>query len=248
MVIMPRQPSADGPRPAPFAKRPVTAVSPAERAPVTPRRRLAPRERRLAAARAVQLERERIARELHDLVMGRITRLGFTLASTKSTVSGATAHRLEEAIGEVDELLEELRRVVLDLPRRASAAADLEATLRDLVRYAEARLEGNVELQLDGDLDALPAPLIAQLKAVATEAVHNAVAHSGASLVQVRLTVDHRLVEIVVRDDGSGTAGSRPGLGMSNLAARARHFRGSFEIGSDADGTETRWRVPLHRP
>lgn len=245
MVIMPRQPSADGSRPIPDAKRPVAAVPRPER-PEPQRRRLAPRERRTSAARAVQLERERIARELHDLVMGRITRLGFTLASTKSTLAGAAVLRLDEAIEEVDELLEEVRRVVLDLPRRASAAADLEATLRDLVRYAEARLDGQADLHLEGDPGTLPAPLIAQLKAVATEAVHNAVAHSGASIVQVRLTVNDSAVEIVVRDDGEGAHGSRPGLGLSNLAARAHHFAGSFEIGSNGIGTETRWRVPLH--
>ncbi len=211
-----------------------------------PRRRSASGQRRTPPERAVQRERERLARELHDLVMGRLTRLGFNLASTKSMVSGATAYRLEEAVEEIDQLLEELRRVVLDLPRRTSAAADLEATLRELVRYAEARLAGRAVLRLEGDLGALPAALIAQLKSVATEAVHNAVAHSGATLVEVDVTVADCAVEVVVRDDGCGTDATRPGLGLSNLAARARHFRGSFEIGSGARGTETRWRVPLH--
>lgn len=242
---LPQQPAANGSRKPPSGTPPVPAPAAGRREPQ--RRRLAPRERRPSAARAVQAERERIVRELHDLVMGRITRLGFTLASAKSTVSGAAALRLDEAIDEVDVLLDELRNVVLDLPRRSSAAEDLEATLRDLVRYAEARLDGHAELCLEGDIGTLPTPLLGQLKAVATEAVHNAVAHSGASVVRVSLTVRNNVVEIVVRDDGTGTNGSRPGLGLSNLAVRAKHFQGIFEIGSDDVGTETRWRVPLAR-
>jgi len=192
--------------------------------------------------RATLEERERIARELHDVVAHRL--------STIAVQAGAGQHVLHEdperaraTFEAIDETarsgLTEMRHA-LGLLRSADAGAALapQPSLRDVERLAEeSRAAGvPVELTVRGDTGALPAGVDLSAYRILQEALTNVRRHAAGAATTVDVTVDGRLVRLRVADAGAGASArpgdtEDPGHGLVGIRERVALYGGSLEAG-----------------
>jgi two-component system, NarL family, sensor histidine kinase DesK len=181
------------------------------------------------AGHAVTAERERMARDLHDV-------LGHSL--TTITVKAGLARRLLErgdAARAADEVadMERLGRQALADVRATVSASRVASLARELAGAREALRAAGIEADLPLAVDDVPADRQQAFAFVVREGVTNAIRHSGASRVTVSLTPTS--VEVV--DDGVGSpAGTPAGNGISGLTERLAAIGGWVDAGPTPQG------------
>jgi signal transduction histidine kinase len=207
--------------------------------------------RRQAERVAVFEDRDRIARDLHDLVIQRLYATGMSLQGAVSLIgSPEVAGRVSVAVDALDETIREIRSSIFALQtRRDTKPPGLRARILHVADEATGILGFPPTLQLDGRLDDdVPDDMGEQLISALREALSNAARHSGASKVDVRVQAAADL-SLTVHDNGSGIKETGRRSGLANLEERASRLGGSFRIESAAGGgTELDWRVPLAVP
>ncbi len=191
----------------------------------------------------VLADRERIARDLHDLVIQRLFATGLQLQTTSSmSPKPDVAARINAAVDELDKTIRDIRGAIFEL--RSPAGESLRGQIRTVVLAARESLGFAPDLTTEGPIDsATPDAMHADVLAVIREALSNVARHAGADRVGVTVRVAPGIITIVVSDNGSGGAAERGGL--SNLRERARRRGGSFTIESAAWGTALSWTVPV---
>jgi signal transduction histidine kinase len=195
-------------------------------------------------------DRDRIGRDLHDLVIQRLFGVGLGLQSTVAMVpEGAVADRLKEAIDDLDDTIKDIRRTIFALGRLDSAA-DLQSEIEALVERAEATMKVRAKLRLEGPIRSTVPPVVApDLLAVLSEALTNVGRHAAATTVEVRVAAGVDTVEVSVSDDGRGMPDDVLLSGLHNMRQRAAAHGGQLEVRSEAGaGTTVTWRVPLGGP
>jgi signal transduction histidine kinase len=196
---------------------------------------------------AVFEDRDRIARDLHDLVIQRLYATGMSLQGAVSMISSPdVADRVTVAVDALDETIREIRASIFALQARTEAKpARLRARILQVADEMTGLLGFEPTLQLDGRLDEVPDDLADQVLHALREALSNAARHSGASTVEVQVRAAHELT-LTVRDNGSGIKDIMRRSGLKNLEERAAQFGGSLRVESaHGGGTKVDWRVPL---
>jgi signal transduction histidine kinase len=210
------------------------------------------RQRSEAERAALFGDRDRIARDLHDLVIQRLFATGMRLDSVAGRVADPQAReRVLAAVEDLDGTIREIRTTIYSLQSTAGAApGGLRARILGVVESSGGDDRPAPSVQFDGPVDALVSPEIAdQLLAVLREAVSNANRHAQASRVRVLVSAVDGELSLEVTDDGIGFSPEAPRSGLANLAHRAERLGGTFSIGTgDAGGTQLRWQVPLAGP
>ncbi|MFH8606763.1 GAF domain-containing protein [Streptomyces sp. NPDC018029] len=207
-------------------------------------------ERRHDAEQLTLLEdRDRIARDLHDLAIQRLFATGMTLQSAARLVEHrGAAERVERAVGDLDETIKIIRSTIFGLRTRdEDIGPSLRAQVARAVGEAAPALGYPPRLSMEGLLDTdVPAQVADHIMAALTEALSNAARHAQATRVEVSVQATADEVVLTVSDNGKGIpeGGRRSGLG--NLAERAHAVGGTFEIeGAAGNGTRLVWRAPL---
>lgn len=195
---------------------------------------------------AVLSDRERIARDLHDLVIQRLFATGLQIERVRaSTTSPDDRDRLDRTVDDLDQTIRDIRSAIFELegPREAGVRGDIQA----LIREYRGHLSGELRLEVTGPIDtALHGLAASHLLAVLREALSNAARHAAASVVRVRIEVGGSAVELTVTDDGVGIPEARNESGLRNAASRAQELGGAFEVErAEPSGTIVRWRAPL---
>jgi signal transduction histidine kinase len=196
-------------------------------------------------------DRERIAADLHDTVIQRLFATGLALQGTVRAISPPeAAGRVEEAVGDLDETIRQIRSTIFALQAPRLPGRGLRAEILSLATEAAATLRFEPRLQLDGPLDsAVDDDIATQLISVLREGLSNVVRHAHASLVRVTVRVADGYVQAEILDDGVGPGrGARPGgRGLVNLAHRAQTLGGHMTVapGPEGKGTLLTWRVPM---
>ncbi|WP_199736898.1 MULTISPECIES: GAF domain-containing sensor histidine kinase [Micromonospora] len=190
-------------------------------------------------------DRERIARDLHDVVIQRLFATGLQLQSGAMSARPEAAKRINQAVDDLDATIRDIRRTIFELRTPMSAA--LRTEIRDAIEVAAESLGYRPGLELIGPIDsAVPDTLRPELTAVLREALSNAVRHSGADRVSVQVKVDDGWVTVTVTDDGVGCDPEAARSGLVNLRERAERLGGDFQLSRMVPhGTELRWSVPL---
>ncbi|MGH3328322.1 MAG: GAF domain-containing protein [Streptomycetales bacterium] len=209
-------------------------------------------ERRRDAERLALLEdRDRIARDLHDLVIQRLFATGMALESASPLIHSHEAlSRVMRAVDSLDQTIKEIRSTVFALQSSdAERPAGLRARVLEAVKEAEAALGFAPVVRLEGLIDTqVPGWIGEQLLAVVREALSNVARHARAGHVEV-LVEAHGTVLLRVQDDGCGVPAEGRRSGLRNLAERARALGGELYAGPVAEGgTLVEWRVPLPVP
>ncbi|MFI0794091.1 GAF domain-containing protein [Micromonospora rubida] len=190
-------------------------------------------------------DRERIARDLHDVVIQRLFATGLQLQSGAMNARPEVAKRINAAVDDLDATIRDIRRTIFELRTPMSAA--LRTEIREAVDVAAGSLGFRPTLELTGPIDsAVPEPIRPDLTAVLREALSNAVRHAEANRVAVAVRVDGGWVTVTVTDDGRGCDPAAARGGLVNLRERAERHGGDFEVRpAIPHGTELRWTVPL---
>jgi signal transduction histidine kinase len=206
--------------------------------------------RRDSARLAVLQDRDRIARDLHDLVIQRLYATGMSLQGALPLIARPdAADRISSAVDALDETIREIRSAIFSLQSHSDMKrVGLRVKILDVVEEMTAPLGFAPSLRLVGPLDEeVPGEVGEHLLSALREALSNAARHAGASSVDVTVDCGTDLV-LLVRDNGTGLGGSTRRSGLANLAERARGLGGRLRVGrAEGGGTDLEWRVALHR-
>jgi signal transduction histidine kinase len=198
-------------------------------------------EQERSAQLAVELERHRVARELHDIIghgLGVIVLQAGAVRRLLRPEQSDERAALESAERTGREALAELRRVIGGL--RAEDAREPAAGLAALDGLADqVRAAGlPVELRIEGAPRPLPAALEHSAYRVVQEALTNALKHAGPAHAKVLVRFEPESLDLTVQDDGhgAGDGGGPPGFGLIGMRERAALFGGELDAGPRPSG------------
>jgi signal transduction histidine kinase len=202
------------------------------------------------AERARAEERERIARELHDVIAHTLTVSQLHVTSARLAVRYEDRDEAERALAEAERLgqhcLAEVRATVGLLRDDAGPAPTAPlpgaSALPELIEGFR-QAGATVHAQLDGDLAALPATAGLALYRIAQEALTNAVKHAPGAPVSLALTVAES--SVLLRVDSAGAPGTGSGSGLTGMAERAAALGGQCRAGPGGQGWLVTASVPL---
>jgi len=198
-------------------------------------------------ALVVVADRERIARDLHDVVIQRLFATGLQLQSTaRMTGRPEVEQRINAAVDSLDNTIRDIRSAIFEL--HTPAAGGLRTDIRGTVDAAAASLGFRPELRLDGPVDsAVGLDVRPDLLAVLREALSNVVRHARASDAQITVGVLGGVLRLTVRDNGTGVPEAPDERsGLANMRRRAEDRGGAFAVGpAQPQGTLVDWSVPL---
>ena len=196
---------------------------------------------------AVLEDRDRIARDLHDLVIQRLFATGLSVQAVAGMVNNDDGRgRLDKAVDDIDEAIRDLRRAIFSL-RSGLIQRGLRAAVADELRTAAEALGFEPVLRIDGPVDALvPSDVADDVIAVVREALANVAKHAKATQASVLVEAGEGRVLVEVVDDGVGVGEVAHASGTANLQTRAEAREGTsvLEPGSEG-GSRLRWSVPL---
>ena len=196
---------------------------------------------------AVVGDRERIARDLHDVVIQRLFAAGMQLQSVARLASRADVRdRIDKVVDDLDTTIRDIRGSIFEL--RVTPADSLRTEIRQLVDDARSTLAFRPELRIDGPIDtAVPEAQRTALLAVLREALTNVGKHARASTVRVVIAAGHGELRLTVQDDGVGmNQPNGSGNGLVNMQARAKDLGGGCAVKTDrGGGTVVTWHVPI---
>ncbi|GGX79640.1 hypothetical protein GCM10010358_37290 [Streptomyces minutiscleroticus] len=205
--------------------------------------------RRDAAQIAVLEDRDRIARDLHDLAIQRLFATGMTLQSAGRFIDHAEAsERVLRAVGDLDETIKIIRSTIFALRTRDDdVAPGLRAGAVRAAGEAASVLGFPPSVRMEGLLDTnVPRKTADHILAVLSEALTNVARHAHADRVEVVLETDGREVRLTVSDNGVGIPPGGRRSGLRNMAERARQLGGDLEITTpDGGGTMLMWHALL---
>ncbi len=215
----------------------------------------AERERDLLARERVAEERNRIARELHDIVAHSVSVMVIQAAAARRNVTS----RPDDAVVLLDNIertgrqtMDELRQVlgVLRDPEAGRLAVPVP-TLADLESLVDTHVGLPVRLTVTGGIDDVPAGVGLAAYRVVQEALTNATRHAGpGATVDVTITRAAAQLEVCVEDDGRGASTMRQGprdegYGLLGMRERVTAAGGTFAAGPRPGGG---WRVSARLP
>ncbi|MET7339004.1 GAF domain-containing protein [Nonomuraea sp. NPDC005650] len=194
-------------------------------------------------------DRDRIAKDLHDVVIQRLFATAMTLMSTIRLVERPeAAKRVQYAIDELDETIRQIRSSIFALQASGEGAApSLRTQIVELVEGAAGHLGFMPGLRMEGQIDAMvPEPVADHLLAVLREALSNVVRHSRSTRADVLVEVEGSELVLAVTDNGVGLGETGRRSGLRNIEERATGLGGTAELETPEDGgTRLRWQIPL---
>ena len=197
---------------------------------------------------AVLEDRDRIARDLHDLVIQRLFATGMTLQSALPLVDHPkAADRISTATDDLDVTIKDLRQAIFSL--HSERPEGMRAAVAKVVEDVTGNnADLSVQLRITGTLDAIPSGTVADhLLAVVRESLSNVVHHADATKVDVDIDVTDHL-SLIVTDNGCGILPEQSRRsGLLNMSTRAHELFGSLELVTPEHGRGTRlvWTVPI---
>ena len=194
---------------------------------------------------AVLEDRDRIAKDLHDLVIQRLFATGLQLQGMHRLARPEHQERLSRAVDDIDSTIHDLRAAIFHLqqtPDSSSLRGDVQALVAE---YAEP-LGFRPQLTCTGPIDTVvPAIVRPQILATIRESLSNVVRHAQASQATVEVSVGPGDVMARISDDGVGIAPGDRRSGLRNLTERAQALGGTVRItDNDPHGTVVELRVP----
>ena len=205
-------------------------------------------ERRSDAERLTVFEdRDRIARDLHDLVIQRLYASGMKLQGTMPMIGRPAAEqRVSSVVDDLDVTINDIRKAIFSLQARGKAAPVLRDKVMDVIEEMTEPMGMTSSLRLTGHLDeGVPGDIGEDMLHALREALSNAARHGKATSAEVHIGAGSEL-SLLVRDNGGGMTDTSRRSGLANLAQRAEHYGGTLIVGpAEGGGTELHWRVPL---
>jgi signal transduction histidine kinase len=190
-------------------------------------------------------DRDRIARDLHDLVIQRLFATGLQLQGASRIASDEVRDRLAAAVDDLDVTIRDIRSTIFELQHTHSGS--LRADVRGVVKEYVPTLGFTPLVRTTGPLDtAVPPPLADQLLAVLREALSNVARHARADAAVVEVQAGTGELLLAVTDNGTGLPEEREESGLRNVRRRAVEHGGTARfLPEEPHGTRVEWTVPL---
>jgi len=205
--------------------------------------------------RAVLTERTRLAQELHDTLEQTLTGIALQLdlvANQFEKKPDSATHHLKLARNLMRQSQVDLHRSVWGLRSRAEEHFNLSNALLTSGRQLTDDTAMRIEVETTGATDSLSEIAEENLLRIGQEAITNAVKHSGAQTVKIRLELNRRKIILQIKDDGKGfmpenCAGPKDGhFGLLGIRERTERLGGQVWIASTpGNGTSIRVEIPL---
>jgi signal transduction histidine kinase len=197
---------------------------------------------------AVLSDRERIARDLHDVVIQRLFATGMQLqAAAMRAVKDDVRELVQRSVEDLDATIRDVRATIFELQTPPSGS--LRSELRALVREYQRVLGFAPELRTKGPVETAATERMREsLLKVLREALSNVARHADAHKVEIVASVGSGLFTLTVDDDGVGTSATEAQSGLANARSRAAALGGELQVGaSPLGGVRLSWSVPLSR-
>lgn len=196
---------------------------------------------------AVIEDRERIARDLHDMVIQDLFAAGLNIEFGSQLLEEhqeEVRERLDQAVETLNQAIDELRHSIFTL--RHDTDEDLRSRVMRLISESTAALGLTPVVRIENTTKPLPEVVATNLLATLREAISNVARHSEAAEVEIQVRSNPGIT-LVVEDNGQGLSGETPtGQGLANMAERARRLGGNMTITeSEQGGVHLEWHVPL---
>jgi two-component system sensor histidine kinase DevS len=193
-------------------------------------------------------DRERIGRDLHDLVVQRLFGTGLALQSVANLVeTREAARRISAAVGELDTAIRDIRTIIFALGHHVDGSShSLRGRVLEVIFEAAGGLGHDPTVRFDGPVDAaVPDEIGDHLLAVLREALSNVARHAHATSTSILVSVDGNVV-LRVTDNGTGMVNITRASGLRNMRKRAEALGGTMTMtGAPLGGTSLEWQVPL---
>lgn len=200
----------------------------------------------------VLADRERIARDLHDVVIQRLFATGLQLQGARAQADGRLADKIDTTVRDLDQTIIDIRTTVFELSRRKDRS--LRGDIRELAKEYAGPLGFAPTVRVRGPVDSVVPEMVGDyLLATLREGLANTVRHAHARHVEVTVDVvevpgsgaSHALT-LRIADDGRGLPAQVVESGLTNVRRRAQSFGGDVRITSQpGDGTTLEWSVPI---
>ncbi len=201
---------------------------------------------------AVQDERDRISRDLHDGVIQSLFSIGMSLEGARPAIRSdpdRIEQRLDAAVDQLDATIKEIRTTIFTLRPDRAAKLSLERGLIDLAGEYKVNAGFTPSLQVASPLDlGVPDEVIPDVLHIVREALSNAAQHAGSDTVHIHAVADPAGLTVQVHDQGAGfdTVAVTPGHGLDNMAERAAILGADLDVQSRVgEGTTVTVRVPV---
>jgi len=193
---------------------------------------------------AVNEERQRLARELHDAVTQSVYSLSLLASASQRAMKAGkypnVSKYLEELENNALQSLKEMRLFIYELRPDAFFQEGFVQALAHRLELVEQRANLNTQFIVEGEIN-LSEEQEYELYGIAQEVLNNSLKHAAARSIVVWLKGSKRLVTLQIKDDGVGFDVNSPttkrGLGLINLQERTDHLHGKLDIHSSSAGT-----------
>jgi signal transduction histidine kinase len=203
---------------------------------------------RMREEQAVLGDRDRIARDLHDLVIQRLFAAGLSMQSLRRFTNDPIAlDRINAVTTELDDTIRELRDTIYSLRGMAQDTGTLSSRILAVIKDGAESLPFAPRIRLSGPIDEpLADDLSSSLLAVLSEGLSNAARHSQASTIDISVDAQNDRIKLVIADNGCGFSKPTRRSGLDNLKERAALLDGKFSVRSAlGEGTRLRWSAPI---
>jgi two-component system sensor histidine kinase DevS len=205
------------------------------------------RARRRREEQLLSTDRDRIARDLHDLVIQRLFGAGLSMQSLRRYIPDPVAQeRISGVTAELDATIHELRDTIYSMRTGQGQKEPLTGLVMRTIHEGIRNTDFSPKVQLTGPVDeAVPDAVVEQLLPVLSEGLSNAVRHSGADEIAISLIARADQVELQISDNGCGFENPARMSGLANMQHRAISLGGQCSIKSTpGQGTRLIWSAP----
>ncbi|MDX6276132.1 MAG: hypothetical protein QOJ72_260 [Nocardioidaceae bacterium] len=207
-------------------------------------------ESRGAAIAAIEDERRRLRRDLHDGLGPTLTGVAFATDAARNQLQSDPARAdalLERLRGDTTSAIAEVRRLVEGLRPPALDELGLVGALRQQTSalHTEGGSALSVTISAPNRLPDMSAAVEVTAYRVIVEALTNVARHAGATAARVELSVDGEALRLTVQDDGRGSTSWTPGVGMSSMRERVEQVGGTLTAAPNGDGGRVLAKIPL---
>jgi len=203
---------------------------------------------------AIDAERQRLARELHDSVTQLIYSLTLQSSGWESMARQGTLDNPADSfrrLGDVgQQALREMRLLLHQLRPSVLEEEGFIKALQQRLDAVERRANIDAQLVVQGDLKALPQKIEDELFNIAQEALNNSLRYAKAESIRVCINEAQGVITLSVEDDGIGfdASAKHSGLGLKNMLERTQVIGGELSIHSEsAHGTRVTVSVGIQK-
>lgn len=196
-----------------------------------------------------EVERERIARDLHDSLGGLLSTVKLHFDAIQARNPDISQQKeYNKAYTLLDEACTEVRTISNNMQPGALLKMGVVPAIKDLVNRIESEDTPHIEFIHYGALNDLPTSLTLHLYRIVQELLYNCIKHAQAKEILIQVIRNDEDLEIMVEDDGRGydPQDARKGMGTENVSARVNFLKGEISVHSEMGvGTNTTITIPV---